>query len=126
MGDVLHNVAERGKIIVTSGTVHAVIDGDKANATLTQDFHNLTDFQIVTTHAAHVLDTQVLHIPGFHFFHHCQESGTVKASTTNAIVCVVVQIDKPMLFCIGFKHLLLMNNAIAVTVSVIIARKPLI
>ena len=86
MGDVLHNVAERGKIIVPSGTVHAVIDGDKANATLTQDFHNLTDFQIVTTHAAHVLDTQVLHIPGFHFFHHCQKSGTVKASTTNAIV----------------------------------------
>ena len=25
-------------------------------ATLTQDFHNLTDFQIVTPHAAHVLD----------------------------------------------------------------------
>ena len=37
------------KIIVPSGTVYAVIDGDKANATLTQDFHNLTDFQIVTT-----------------------------------------------------------------------------
>jgi len=67
----VHNVAERGKIIVPSGTVHAVIDGDKANATLTQDFHNLTDFQIVTTHAAHVLDAQILHIPGFHFFHHC-------------------------------------------------------
>ena len=29
----VHNVAERGKIIVPSGTVHAVIDGDKANAT---------------------------------------------------------------------------------------------
>ena len=71
MGDVLHNVAERGKIIVPSGTVHAVIDGDKANATLTQNFHNLTYFQIVTTHAAHVLDAQILHIPGFHFFHHC-------------------------------------------------------
>ena len=68
---LVHNVAERGKIIITSGTVHAVIDGDKANATLTQDFHNLTDFQIVTTHAAHVLDTQILHIPGFNLFHHC-------------------------------------------------------
>ena len=70
MGDVLHNVAERGKIIVPSGTVHAVIDGDKANSTLTQDFHNLTDFQIVTTHAAHVLDTEVFHISGFNLFHH--------------------------------------------------------
>ena len=33
---LVHDVAERGKIIVPSGTVHAVIDGDKANATLTQ------------------------------------------------------------------------------------------
>ena len=52
----VHNVAERGKIIVPSGTVHAVIDGDKANATLTQDFHNLTDFQIVTTHLSIILN----------------------------------------------------------------------
>ena len=51
---------------------------------------------------------------------------TVKGRSRPTIICVVVQIDKPMLFCIGFKHLLLMNNAIAVTVSVIIARKPLI
>ena len=64
LAEVLHKT-------IPSGAVHAVIDGDKANTTLTQDFHNLTDFQIVTTHAAHVLDTQVLHIPGFHFFHHC-------------------------------------------------------
>ena len=28
----VHNVAERGKIIVPSGTVHAVIDGDKSHA----------------------------------------------------------------------------------------------
>ena len=47
MGDVLHNVAERGKIIVPSGAVHAVIDGDKANATLTQDFHNLDRKSVV-------------------------------------------------------------------------------
>ena len=60
MGDVLHNVAERGKIIVPSGTVHAVIDGDKANATLTQDFHNLTDFQIVTTHSNDVIIIDLL------------------------------------------------------------------
>ena len=45
---VIHDVAERGKIIVPSGTVYAVIDSDKAHTTLTQDFHNLTDFQIVT------------------------------------------------------------------------------
>ena len=40
-----------------------------------------TFYQMVT-----MFDISVLHIPSFHFFHHCQKSGTVKASTTNAIV----------------------------------------
>ena len=123
MGDVLHNVAERGEIIVTSGTVHAVIDGDKSHATLTQDFHNLTDFQIVTTHAAHVLDTQVLHIPGFHFFHHCQKSGTVKASTTNAIVREMDNVRKPLPCGELLQHSLLIGNGIALTLLVIIFAK---
>lgn len=67
---LIHDVAERGEIIVPSGAVHAVIDGDKAHTTLSQDFHNLTDFQIVTPQTAHVLDTEVFHIPGFNLFHH--------------------------------------------------------
>ena len=123
MGDVLHNVAERGKIIVTSGAVHAVIDGDKANATLTQDFHNLTDFQIVTTHAAHVLDTQILHIPGFNLFHHCQKSGTVKASTTNAIVREMDNVCKALPCGELLQHSLLIGNGIALTLLVIIFAK---
>ena len=31
--------------------------------------------------------SQVLHIPGFNLFHHCQKSGAVKAGAANAIVC---------------------------------------
>src|SRR5699024_12363738 len=65
---------------------HAANNGDETNATLTQYSPTLTDIQIDTTHAAHVLDTQILPIPGFNLLHHCQKSGTVKASTTNAIV----------------------------------------
>ena len=33
---------------------HAVIDGDKANATLTQDFHNLTDVSTLIDQAPHM------------------------------------------------------------------------
>ena len=120
---LVHNVAERGKIIVPSGTVHAVIDGDKANATLTQDFHNLTDFQIVTTHAAHVLDTQVLHIPGFHFFHHCQKSGTVKAGAANAIVREMDNVCKALPCGELLQHSLLIGYGIALTLLVIIFAK---
>ena len=56
---LIHDVAERGEIIIPSGAVHAVIDGDKAHTTLSQDFHNLTDFQIVTPQTAHVFLCQV-------------------------------------------------------------------
>ena len=121
--DVLHNVAERGKIIVPSGTVHTVIDGDKANATLTQDFHNLTDFQIVTTHAAHVLDTQILHIPGFNLFHHCQKSGTVKAGAANAIVREMDKVCKALPCGELLQHCLLIGYGIALTLLVIIFAK---
>ena len=41
---------------------------------------------IVTPQSAHVLDTKVFHIPSFHFFHHCQKSGTIKASAANTII----------------------------------------
>ena len=120
---LVHNVAERGKIIVPSGTVHAVIDGDKANATLTQDFHNLTDFQIVTTHAAHVLDTQVLHIPGFNLFHHCQKSGAVKAGAANAIVREMDNVCKALPCGELLQHCFLIGYGVALTLLVIIFAK---
>ena len=83
---LVHNVSERGKIVVPSGTVHAVIDGNETDTFLSEDFHYLTDFQIVTPKATHVLYQQIFHSSGFDFFHHCQKSGTVKASATYAIV----------------------------------------
>ena len=49
MGDVLHNVAERGKIVITFQTVYTVVNGDQPNASLPQNLHNLTDLQIVAS-----------------------------------------------------------------------------
>ena len=43
MGDVLHNVAERGKIIIAFQTVHTVIDRNQPNSALPQNLHDLTD-----------------------------------------------------------------------------------
>ena len=49
MGDVLHNVAERGKIVITFQTVYTVVEGNQTNTTLPQNLHNLTDLQIVAS-----------------------------------------------------------------------------
>ena len=46
---VLHNVAERGKIVIAFQTVHTVVDGNQTNASLPQNLHNLTDLQIVAS-----------------------------------------------------------------------------
>ena len=48
MGDVLEQVAKRGKIVVPFVAVHTVIDGDQPDAALPQNLHDLADFQIVT------------------------------------------------------------------------------
>ena len=52
---LVHNVAERGKIIIAFQTVHTVIDGDQPDTALPQNLHDLADFQIVAPQAAHVL-----------------------------------------------------------------------
>ena len=43
----VHNVAERGKIIVPSGSINAIIDSNETDTLLSQNFHDLTDFQIM-------------------------------------------------------------------------------
>ena len=49
MGDVLHNVAERGKIIVPSGAVYAVIDSDEADTFLWENhFRVHSHLQVVS------------------------------------------------------------------------------
>ena len=45
----IHDVAERGKIVITFQTVYTVVDGNQTNTTLPQNLHNLTDLQIVAS-----------------------------------------------------------------------------
>ena len=56
---LVHNVAERGKIIIAFQTVYTVIDGNQPDTALPQNLHDLADFQIVTPQAAHVFLCQV-------------------------------------------------------------------
>ena len=77
----VHNVAERGKIIIAFQTVNTVIDRNQPDAALPQNLHDLTDFQIIAPQAAHVFDNNGLHPSGLDFLHHRQKAGTVKAGS---------------------------------------------
>ena len=82
----IHNVAERGKIVIAFQTVHTVIDGDQPDAALPQNLHDLADFQIIVPQAAHVFDNNGLHPSGLDFLHHRQKSGAVKTGAGDTII----------------------------------------
>ena len=83
---LVHNVTERGKIIIAFQTVHTIVDGNQPDAALPQNLHDLTDFQIVAPQATHVLYDDGLHPSGLDFLHHCQKAGTVKTGSRYAII----------------------------------------
>ena len=76
-----------------------------------------------TVFAPHVLDTQILHIPGFNLSHHCQKSGTVKAGAANAIVREMDNVCKALPCGELLQHCLLIGYGIALTLLVIIFAK---
>ena len=90
----VHNVAERGKIIIAVQTVHTVIDGDQPDTALPQNLHDLTDFQIVASQAAHVLYDDGLHPSGLDFLHHRQKAGTIKAGSRYAVIGEVGRVQQ--------------------------------
>ena len=93
---LVHDVAERSKIVVTFQTVHTVIDGDQPDTTLPQNLHDLTDFQIVAPQAAHVLYDDGLHPSGLDFLHHRQKARTVKTGSRYAVIGEVCGVRQPI------------------------------
>ena len=66
MGDVLEQIAERGKLVVALVAVYSVIDGDIAYIALGKETLGVVaDFQIVASHAGHILDDDRLDFPRF-------------------------------------------------------------
>ena len=93
---LVHNVAERGKIIIAFQTVHTVIDGDQPDTALPQNLHDLADFQIVTPQAAHVLYNDGLHSSGLDFLHHRQKARAVKTGSRYAVIGEVGGVRQPI------------------------------
>lgn len=91
MGDVLHYVEERGKVVILwFVAVHAVIDCDKAYLLLgEQNLGIKADLKIVSAETAHILDDNRTDFPGFGFCKHCLKSGTVEVTP-----CVTVIFQK--------------------------------
>ena len=123
---LVHDVAEGGKIIVPTKAVHAVIQGNQPDILLPQQFHDLTDLQIVTSQPGHIFDYDRLHMTCFHFCHHCVKAGTVKSGAGNAVIGEVGRAGKAVPSGVVLQHELLVGNAVALTLQLIIPAQTLI
>ena len=93
---LVHDVAERGKIIIAFQTVYTVIDSDQPDAALPQNLHDLADFQIVTPRRLMSLINNGLHSSGLDFLHHRQKAGTVKSGSRYAVIGEVSGVRQPV------------------------------
>ena len=96
----VHDVTERGEIIVSVEAVHAIIYSNQAHTLLSENLHDLTNLEIVTSHTAHVLHTDRVNLPGLHVSHHRHEARTVEAGAGDAIVGKVNSVHQVMASCV--------------------------
>ncbi len=126
MMHVLHDVAERGKIVVTLEAVHTVVEDDQPDVLLPQNFHDLVDFEIIAPQPAHVLDDDGFHTSRLDFLHHSRISGAVEPGAGNAVVGEVGRARETVFSGVVLQHLLLMNDAVAFAVLLIVAAQTLV
>ena len=126
MGDVLHDVAKRGKIIIPTKAVHTIIQSNQPDILLPQQFHDLPDLQIVTPQPGHIFDDDCFYMTCFHFCHHCVKAGTVKAGAGDAVIGEVDRAGKAVPSCVVLQHELLVGNAVALALQLIIPAQALI
>ena len=120
---LVHDVQKRRELTAFPVlAVHAVGDGDKANALLSEhDFRVKPDLQIIAPDAAHVLDNDrvdsAIINPGNHLF----PPRAVKAAARPSVVGEVGKIGKTVLPCVVLQHLLLVDDAVAVPSKLVVA-----
>lgn len=122
MGDVLHNIAEWGKIILAQVAVHSVVNGDKAHVMHGKyRFRQLSYLQIIPTQSGHVLDQQDGHLIRFHKGQQLLKTTAVHGDAGNAVIREYADVFKFVLFGVIHQQRFLIGNAVALALQIIIA-----
>ena len=79
MGDVLHDIAERGEIIFSLFAVYAIVDGDKTNVMIREKSIGIIAYlQIVPAEPRHIFYNNRSNITGLDVLNHFLKAGTVE------------------------------------------------
>ena len=123
MGDVLHDIEKRREIILgLIGAVHAVIDGNEANAVLREgDLRIEAHTELITTHATEVFYKDNAHLTGFNVGNQAFPAWALKIRTAPTVVRINRYIRKISFTGIAREHILLMDDGITVPGKIIVA-----
>lgn len=123
MGDVLHDIEKRREIILgLIGAVHAVVDGNEANAVLREgDLRIEAHTELITTHATEVFYKDNAHLTGFNVGNQAFPAWALKIRTAPTVVRINRYIRKIPFTGIAREHILLMNDGITVPGKIIVA-----
>ena len=123
MGDVLHDIEKGCKVVFRLiGAVHAVVDGNKANAVLREgDLRIEAHTEVITTYPAEVFYKDNAHLTGFNVGNQPFPVWTLKIRTAPTVVRIDRYIRKIPFTGIAREHILLMNDGITVPGKIIVA-----
>lgn len=109
--EVVEYVADGGKLAVPAHTVHTVIDGNVPNIPLGKEALGIAAyFQIVTTHAGHILDNDGSDLSRLGQPDHLIPARTVKRYPGHTIVSEKRGIEETVVSCVLQKDFLLERN----------------
>ena len=123
MGDVLHDVQKRSEIILgLIGAVHAVVDGNEANAVLREGNLRIeAHTEVITTHPAEIFYQHNAHLTGFNVGNQPFPVGALKIRAAPTVIRIDRYIRKIPFTGIAREHILLMNDGITVPGKIIVA-----
>ena len=123
MGDVLHDIEERREIILgLIGAVHAVVDGNKANAVLWEgDLRIEAHTEVITTHSAEIFYKDNANLTGFNVGNQAFPVRALKICAAPTVVRIYRYIRKIPFMGIAREHILLMDDGITVPGKIIVA-----
>ena len=112
MGDVLHYIQKRGKVIIRSIiAVNTVVYCKKADIFLwKQNFRIKADLQIISPQSAHILNNNRCDISCFYFFNQLLKTRTIEIHTRKTIVSKMADIRKAISSGVIFQVLLLVGD----------------
>ena len=123
MGDVLHDIEKGCKVVFRLiGAVHAIIDGNEANAVLREgDLRIEAHTEVITTHPAEIFYKDNANLTGFNVGNQAFPVWTLKIRTAPTVVRINRYIRKIPFTGIAREHILLMNDGITVPGKIIVA-----